>query len=99
MTGNKKSDFLNSSIINITSVGGRTAFPMNSLYHATKFGLDGFSESLWYELKPFGIRVKVVAPGRRGHRLCRPLPANDARPRRRGQPLRRPGAQCAGRVQ
>ena len=50
-------------IINITSVGGRTAFPMNSLYHATKFGLDGFSESLWYELAPFGIQVKVVAPG------------------------------------
>ena len=50
-------------VINITSVGGRTAFPMNSLYHATKFGLDGFSESLWYELAPFGIRVKVVAPG------------------------------------
>ncbi|AMJ66558.1 SDR family oxidoreductase [Hymenobacter sp. PAMC 26628] len=50
-------------IVNITSVGGRTAFPMNSLYHATKFGLDGFSESLWYELAPFGIRVKVVAPG------------------------------------
>lgn len=50
-------------IINVTSVGGRTAFPMNSLYHATKFGLDGFSESLWYELSPFGIQVKVVAPG------------------------------------
>lgn len=50
-------------IVNITSVGGRTAFPMNSLYHATKFGLDGFSESLWYELAPFGIHVKVVAPG------------------------------------
>ena len=50
-------------IINIASVGGRTAFPMNSLYHATKFGLDGFSESLWYELAPFGIQVKVVAPG------------------------------------
>ncbi|QDA61930.1 SDR family oxidoreductase [Hymenobacter jejuensis] len=50
-------------IINITSVGGRTAFPMNSLYHATKFGLDGFSESLWFELAPFGIQVKVVAPG------------------------------------
>ena len=50
-------------IINVTSVGGRTAFPLNSLYHATKFGLDGFSEALWYELAPFGIRVKVVAPG------------------------------------
>lgn len=51
------------TIINVTSVGGRTAFPMNSLYHATKFGLDGFSESLWYELLPFGIKVKIVAPG------------------------------------
>lgn len=51
------------TIINVTSVGGRTAFPLNSLYHATKFGLDGFSESLWYELQPFGIQVKVVAPG------------------------------------
>ena len=50
-------------IINITSVGGRTGFPMNSLYHATKFGLDGFSESLWYELAPMGIQVKVIAPG------------------------------------
>jgi NAD(P)-dependent dehydrogenase (short-subunit alcohol dehydrogenase family) len=52
-----------SVIINVTSVGGRTGFPLNSLYHATKFGLDGFSESLWYELAPFGIQVKVVAPG------------------------------------
>ncbi|WP_259068119.1 SDR family oxidoreductase [Mucilaginibacter sp. X4EP1] len=50
-------------IINITSIGGLVAFPFNSLYHATKFGLDGLSESLKYELKPFGIQMKVVAPG------------------------------------
>ncbi len=50
-------------IINITSIGGLVGLPFNSLYHATKFGLDGLSESLNYELRPFGIRVKVVAPG------------------------------------
>ena len=50
-------------IINITSVGGRAAFPLNSIYHATKFALDGFSESLQFELEPLGIQVKVVAPG------------------------------------
>ncbi len=51
------------TVINITSIGGLVAFPLNSLYHATKFALDGFSESLRYELAPQGIRVKVVAPG------------------------------------
>ena len=50
-------------IINVTSIGGLVGFPFNSLYHATKFGLDGLSGSLNYELRPFGIRVKVVAPG------------------------------------
>ena len=50
-------------IINVTSIGGLVGLPFNSLYHATKFGLDGLSESLKYELKPFGIQVKVVAPG------------------------------------
>lgn len=53
----------NGVIINVTSIGGLVAFPFNSLYHATKFGLDGLSESLKYELKPFDIKVKVVAPG------------------------------------
>ncbi|MDN3580037.1 SDR family oxidoreductase [Mucilaginibacter flavus] len=50
-------------IINVTSIGGLVGLPFNSLYHATKFGLDGFSESLKYELMPFNIKVKVVAPG------------------------------------
>jgi short-subunit dehydrogenase len=36
---------------------------MNSLYHATKYAVVGFSESLGYELAPFGIQVKVIAPG------------------------------------
>src|SRR4051812_25150587 len=50
-------------IINVASVGGLTTFPMFSLYHATKFALVGFSESLGFELAPFGIQVKVIAPG------------------------------------
>lgn len=51
------------TIINVTSIGGLVGLPFNSIYHATKFGLDGLSESLNYELRPFNIRVKIVAPG------------------------------------
>ena len=50
-------------IVNITSIGGLVTFPFNSLYHASKFAVDGLSESIKYELEPFGIKVKVVAPG------------------------------------
>ncbi|MBB4805389.1 NAD(P)-dependent dehydrogenase (short-subunit alcohol dehydrogenase family) [Chryseobacterium defluvii] len=49
--------------ISTTSIGGSVTFPMNSVYHATKFALEGWSESLTYELEPFGITVKTVAPG------------------------------------
>lgn len=51
------------AIINISSVGGRAAFPLYSLYHGTKWAVEGFSESLNFELAPFGIRVKLVEPG------------------------------------
>lgn len=50
-------------IVNVTSVGGRYALPFNSLYHGTKFGLEGISESCALELAPLGIRVRVVEPG------------------------------------
>ena len=50
-------------IVNISSIGGLTTFPLNSLYHATKYAVVGFSELLNFELAPFGIKVKVVAPG------------------------------------
>ncbi len=50
-------------IVNVTSVGGLTTMPFNSVYHATKFAVDGFSEGLRFELDPLGIAVKVVAPG------------------------------------
>lgn len=50
-------------VVNVASIGGLMTFPMNSLYHATKFAVVGFSESLNFELAPFGVRVKVVCPG------------------------------------
>jgi NAD(P)-dependent dehydrogenase (short-subunit alcohol dehydrogenase family) len=51
------------TILTTTSIGGLVTFPFNSVYHATKWGLEGWSESLAYELAPFGIRVRTVAPG------------------------------------
>ncbi len=50
-------------IVNISSVGGRATFPFYSLYHGTKWAVEGFSESLYFELAPLGIRVKIVEPG------------------------------------
>ncbi|HEY1837861.1 MAG TPA: SDR family oxidoreductase [Rhizomicrobium sp.] len=50
-------------IVNITSVGGRNANPFMGPYNASKFGFEGFSESLRRELMLFGIDVIVVAPG------------------------------------
>ena len=51
------------TIVNVASVGGRMAFPFYSLYHSTKWAVEGFSESLRYELEQFNIRVKIVEPG------------------------------------
>jgi NAD(P)-dependent dehydrogenase (short-subunit alcohol dehydrogenase family) len=50
-------------ILNITSMGGRIAIPFDSVYHATKFALEGLSESIQYELEPFGIKVILIEPG------------------------------------
>jgi NAD(P)-dependent dehydrogenase (short-subunit alcohol dehydrogenase family) len=51
------------SFINITSTFGLLGYPTCSIYNATKFAVDGFSEGLAYELAQFGVKVKVVAPG------------------------------------
>jgi NAD(P)-dependent dehydrogenase (short-subunit alcohol dehydrogenase family) len=51
------------TFIATTSIGGLATFPFNSVYHATKWALEGWSESLAFELGQFGIRVKTVAPG------------------------------------
>lgn len=51
------------TIINVASMGGRLTFPLYSLYHGTKWAVEGFSESLQFELQPFHIRVKIIEPG------------------------------------
>jgi NAD(P)-dependent dehydrogenase (short-subunit alcohol dehydrogenase family) len=51
------------TILTTTSIGGLVTFPFNSVYHATKWALEGWSESLAYELAPFGIKVRTLAPG------------------------------------
>ena len=50
-------------IINVSSVGGRIGLPVLSAYHSTKFALEGLSESISYEVEPFGIRVVIIEPG------------------------------------
>src|ERR1700749_870250 len=50
-------------IINVSSIVGRFALPHTSTYVATKFAVEGLSESMRYELDPFRIRVKMVEPG------------------------------------
>jgi NAD(P)-dependent dehydrogenase (short-subunit alcohol dehydrogenase family) len=52
----------NGTIINVSSVGGRTASPFASLYHASKFAIEGLSESLRYEASLHGVRVKLIEP-------------------------------------
>jgi len=49
--------------INTTSIGGLVALPFNSIYHATKWALEGWSESMTFELSRFGIGMKTVLPG------------------------------------
>ena len=50
-------------IIQISSYGGQVAFPGNSLYHATKWGIEGFVESVAQEVASFGIGMTLVEPG------------------------------------
>jgi NAD(P)-dependent dehydrogenase (short-subunit alcohol dehydrogenase family) len=50
-------------IVNLTSVLGRIAIPLSSPYHASKFAFEGLSESIQYELEPFGIKIILIEPG------------------------------------
>jgi NAD(P)-dependent dehydrogenase (short-subunit alcohol dehydrogenase family) len=50
-------------ILNITSMGGLMTFPGVGIYHASKFALEGISETLGKEVKPFGVHVTAVEPG------------------------------------
>jgi len=50
-------------IITVSSVGGMMAMPTMAAYSASKFALEGAHEALWYEVRPWGIRVTLVQPG------------------------------------
>lgn len=51
------------TIVNISSIGGQMTFPLGTLYHGSKFAVEGLSEALHYELEAFGVKVKIVEPG------------------------------------
>ena len=53
----------NAIIINVTSIAGIVGVPAECIYVSTKFALEGLSESISYELQPFGIKVIVIEPG------------------------------------
>jgi NAD(P)-dependent dehydrogenase (short-subunit alcohol dehydrogenase family) len=50
-------------VVNVSSIGGKVAVPLLGAYAASKFGLEGFSDSLRRELRPWGIHVSVIEPG------------------------------------
>ena len=51
------------SIVNVSSVAGRIGFPVSPAYISSKFALEGLSESLRFELMPFGVNVIIIEPG------------------------------------
>lgn len=51
------------TFIHVSSVGGRTTFPGGALYHAAKFGLEGFAETVNQEIAEFGIKTLIIEPG------------------------------------
>ena len=74
-------------IIQMSTYGGQVAFPGNSMYHATKWGIEGFAESVAAEVAPFGIGVTIVEPGgartefRYGSaQVAEPMPEYDGNP-------------------
>ncbi|WP_156688327.1 SDR family oxidoreductase [Mycobacterium sp. Marseille-P9652] len=50
-------------IIQVSSIGGVTAFPLVGMYHASKWALEGFSQALALEVAPFGVHVTLIEPG------------------------------------
>ena len=63
----------NGKIVNITSMGGRIGIPLDSIYHASKFALEGLSESVQYEVEPFGIKIILIEPGAVGSNFWKNL--------------------------
>jgi len=62
-TASKSGKDFSTKIINISSAQGRSTLPGLGAYGASKFALEGFSESLFFELQPFGIEVVILEPG------------------------------------
>lgn len=50
-------------LINVASVAGRSIFPLYSIYHVSKWAVEGFCDSLQYEVAAYGIQVKIIEPG------------------------------------
>ena len=50
-------------LVNISSIGGKVTFPLGTLYHGSKFAVEGLTEALGFELDAIGVRVKLVEPG------------------------------------
>lgn len=50
-------------IIQVSSIGGISAFPLVGMYHASKWALEGFSQALAQEVAPFGVHVTLIEPG------------------------------------
>ncbi len=74
-------------IIQLSSYGSQVAFPGNSLYHATKWGIEGFVESVAQEVAPFSVGMTLVEPGGArtefrygGAQVATPIPAYDDTP-------------------
>ena len=51
------------TIVNISSIGGKMTFPLGTLYHGTKWAVEGLSEALSFEMDAIGVKVKIVEPG------------------------------------
>lgn len=51
------------TIVNVSSVGGRMAYPLGTPYHMSKWAVEGASEAMHFELRTFGIAVRIVEPG------------------------------------
>jgi NAD(P)-dependent dehydrogenase (short-subunit alcohol dehydrogenase family) len=51
------------TIVNISSIGGKMTFPLGTLYHGSKFAVEGLSEALHYELEVIGVKMKIIEPG------------------------------------